>query len=69
MDPCAKVPHQTLNAALAAMAEIRRHAPAGRRVPTGAYWCPPCRQWHLTSHGKTTVPTWLRDRADRRNDP
>lgn len=61
MDSCSKIPHSSLTLACLALRAIqRRSAVRGRTSPTGAYFCGPCRRWHLTSTSPTRMPQWLR---------
>ena len=79
MSECSKVRHAHKQAALAALRVIRRQAiKRGRGGPTGAYWCPRCRYWHLTSKSITRPAPWERTtggalgqpgRANKRHQP
>lgn len=61
MGSCHKVRHPSQ-----AVAEIAlRHAQEscrrrGSKLPTGTYWCPVCRSWHLTSKSPSRRAPWQR---------
>lgn len=57
-----------LDAQPLAMRAIRRKKPArGLNGPTGAYFCPKCKGWHLTSKSRTQTPPWEKGRSMRRS--
>lgn len=61
MSVCAKIPYPTRGSAEFALRAIHGVSlTRGRKPPTGAYFCTPCRQWHLTSKSKSQVPPWHR---------
>ena len=61
MDSCNKVRHPSQAVAEIALnqsqAICRRR---GSKVPTGTYWCPVCRCWHLTSKSPSRPAPWQR---------
>ncbi len=62
---CAKKSYPNQWSAERALRAIQNHSRAqGRKPPTGSYWCPHCKTWHLTSKSKSRTPTWLSRRAD-----
>ena len=64
MADCKKRPYLSEWDAIAALRAIRRKSDgaAGRQV-RGAYFCPACRVWHLTSKSKTRRPPWKKPRG------
>lgn len=61
MDSCSKIPYSSLALACLALRAIQRRSEVrGRKSPSGAYFCGPCRRWHLTSKSPTRVPDWFR---------
>lgn len=59
MAECTKKLYKVRREALLALRAIRRRAEARAcKAPTGAYFCTPCRGWHLTSKSRTQVPPW-----------
>ena len=57
MSGCSKARYRNLlDAQLALRAIQRASARRGRNAPTGAYLCPTCRCWHLTSKSWTKHP-------------
>ena len=61
MEPCSKVRYPSLPDAQRALHIVARRArKVGTTGPIGAYLCPPCRCWHLTSKSPTRVPAWMR---------
>jgi hypothetical protein len=69
MPECQKKPYPTLPAAVIALHAIRKARETGRTVPTGAYWCRSCRQFHLTSKSATRLPMAKDTRLRARRTP
>lgn len=58
---CSKKPYPNRYAAEHALNAIQaRSRSCGKKPPTGSYWCPCCRQWHLTSKSKSRPAPWQR---------
>ena len=59
MELCCKVRYPNQAVAEIALkhfqASCRRR---GSKVPTGTYWCPGCRCWHLTSKSSSRPAPW-----------
>ena len=67
MSDCSKIPYSSYTAATIALRAIRRKKIArGLKSPTGAYLCPSCKRWHLTSKSPTQTPPWEKARNGRR---
>jgi len=61
MSDCWKTPYDSCGEATAAMRAIkRRNTARGRKSPTGAYFGPTCKRWHLTSKSATRTPPWAK---------
>jgi hypothetical protein len=68
MSDCSKIPYRSCTEATLAMRAIRRKKTArGLNGPTGAYLCPTCKRWHLTSKSRTQTPPWQKSRSVRRS--
>lgn len=60
---CAKKSYSSQWSAERALGAVQDYCRShGRKPPTGSYWCPNCKAWHLTSKSKSRTPSWLRER-------
>lgn len=69
MQTCSKISYLTQRKAefhLRIIARYNRHR--NKTVPTGSYFCPYCRAFHLTSHGPSQLPPWQKQ-SPRRKRP
>lgn len=65
MSECSKIPYGSRGAALFAMRGIgRAYRRRGRSGPRGAYFCSPCRCWHLTSRAGVQKSPWEKSRRE-----